>query len=254
MTRSFHNKILRVNLSTGETTVWEPGLSYLRRYMGGWNIIADTLLREVPKNADPLGPENKLIVAPGVLTGLAVSGASRNAVGAKSPLTGGFGAGEVGGYFGPELKHAGFDAIIVEGVSAKPVYLWIKDGEVEIRDASHLWGQETKETQNAIREELDDKRAQCMLIGPGGVLDDRTSVEADCVIHVCGPLDVAAVRRRGWRLVPDEPAPPGRMSFTTAHAGPRPVIALHTAGLKVGEAYLREDRETLEKLALPLRG
>lgn len=101
---------------------------------------------------------------------------------------------------------------------------------------------------------LEHMDRQHLLIGPGGFLDDETPVEADCVIHVCGPLDVATVRRRGWRLVPDEPAPPGRMSFTTAHAGPKPVIDLHAAGLKVGEAYLREDRETLGELALPLRG
>ena len=104
--------------------------------MGGWNIIADVLLKEVPAGADPLGPENKLVLAPGVLTGLAISGASRSAVGAKSPLTGGFGAGEAGGFFPHEFKRAGFDALIVEGVSPKPVYLWIKDGEVEIRDAA----------------------------------------------------------------------------------------------------------------------
>ncbi len=101
---------------------------------------------------------------------------------------------------------------------------------------------------------LEHTDRQHLVIGPGGLLDERTPVETDCVIHLCGPLDVAVIRRRGWRLVPDEPAPPGRMSFTTAHAGPKPVIDLHTAGLKVGEAFLRKDRETLGKLALPLRG
>ena len=87
MTRSFHNKILRVNLSDGETYIHEPGVVYLRRYMGGWNVIADLLLREVPQRSDPLGPDNKLVFAPGVLTGLPISGTSRLAVGAKSPLT-----------------------------------------------------------------------------------------------------------------------------------------------------------------------
>ena len=90
MSRSFHNKILRVNLSEGKITVDEPGMSYFRRYMGGWNIIADVLLREVPKGADPLGPKNKLIFAPGVVTGLALSGASRNAVGGQVAPHGGF--------------------------------------------------------------------------------------------------------------------------------------------------------------------
>ncbi|MEN6478767.1 MAG: aldehyde ferredoxin oxidoreductase family protein [Anaerolineales bacterium] len=165
---AFHNKILRVNLTTGQITVEEPGIAYLRRNIGGWGIIVETLLKEVPARADPLGPENKLIFAPSVLTGLAVAGASRNAVGAKSPLSGGFGAGEVGGFWGAEFKRAGFDALIVEGVSPRPVVLWIKDGTVELRDAEALWGQPTKETQEAIRAELGDKHVQVAMIGIGG--------------------------------------------------------------------------------------
>ncbi len=179
MSRSFHNKILRVNLTEGTTRVVEPGAVYFRRYMGGWNIIADLLLREVPVGADPLGPENKLIFAPGVLTGLAISGASRNAVGAKSPLTGGFGAAEVGGNFGAQLKRAGFDALIVEGASDKPVYLWIKDGVVEIREATQLWGKTTKETQEMVREELGESRAELTMIGPGG----ENMVRYACVMN-----------------------------------------------------------------------
>ena len=168
MSRSVHDKLLRVNLTDGTITVDEPGMTYWRHYMGGWNIIADVLLREVPAGADPLGPENKLIFAPGVLTGLPVSGASRNALGAKSPLTGAFGASESGGFWGAEFKRAGFDALIVEGASERPIYLWIHDGEVELRDASHLWGRATKDTVQTIRQELGDKRVQCALIGLGG--------------------------------------------------------------------------------------
>jgi aldehyde:ferredoxin oxidoreductase len=168
MLKSFHNRILRVGLTGGTIRVEEPGPRYLRRYMGGWNVIADTLLKEVPAGADPLGPQNKLIFAPGVLTGLPISGASRNAIGAKSPLTGAFGAAEVGASFGAELKRAGFDALIVEGVSPRPVYLWIKDGSAELRDASHLWGRPTKETLEALQEETGEPRFGCALIGPGG--------------------------------------------------------------------------------------
>ena len=168
MSHSFHNKILRVDLTEGKVTIDEPGAVYLRTYMGGWNIIADTLLREVPPGTDPLGPDNRLIFAPGVLTGLAISGASRNAVGGKSPLTGGFGATEVGGGFGAQLKRAGFDAIIVQGASDKPIYLWVKDGECEIRDATHLWGKTTKETEATIREELGEARTEVTMIGLGG--------------------------------------------------------------------------------------
>ncbi len=179
MSVSFHNKILRVNLTKGTVRVDEPGLVYLRKYLGGWNVIADTLLREVPVGADPLGPENVLIFAPGVLTGLAISGASRSAVGAKSPLTGTFGATEVGGGFGAQIKRAGFDALIVEGVSDKPVYLWITDGECEIRDATHLWGKTVKETEETVREELGQARAELTLIGPGG----ENMVRFACVMN-----------------------------------------------------------------------
>ncbi|MGI6368970.1 MAG: aldehyde ferredoxin oxidoreductase family protein [Anaerolineae bacterium] len=168
MVRSFHDRMARVDLSTGKITYEQPGVLYLRRYMGGWNVIADVLLREVPRGADPLGPQNKLIWAPGVLTGLAVSGASRNAVGAKSPLTGGFGAGESGGDFPFQFKRAGLDALIVEGVSATPVYLWVHDGQVEIRDATPWWGHSTKATLEGLREALGERRLGAALIGPAG--------------------------------------------------------------------------------------
>jgi aldehyde:ferredoxin oxidoreductase len=179
MSASFHNKVLRVNLTEGTVSVDEPGVVYLRQYMGGWNIIAATLLHEVPPGAAPLGPDNVLVFAPGALTGLAIAGASRNAVGAKSPITGGFGASEVGGDWGAQFKRAGFDALIVTGASEKPVYLWVKDGECEIRDASHLWGKTTKETQALVREELGEPRAQLAMIGPGG----ENMVQYACVMN-----------------------------------------------------------------------
>lgn len=215
MTRSFHNRILRVDLTAGTSTVERPGEVYFRRYVGGWNIIADVLLREVPAGADPLGPENKLVFAGGVLTGLPISGASRNAVGAKSPLTGAFGAAEVGGFWGAELKHAGFDAVIVEGRSEKPVYLWIEDGEIEIRDASHLWGMTTKETLTEIREEHGDDRIQCAMIGPGG----ENLVRFACIMNelkdaagrtglgaVMGSKNLKAIAARGTARLDGEDA------------------------------------------------
>ncbi len=168
MTRAVHNKILRVNLTQGTLTTEEPGDAYFRHYLGGWNMVADVLLREVPKGADPLGPENRIVYSAGLLAGLAISGASRSAIGAKSPLTGGFGVGEVGGHTGAELKRAGWDAIIIEGRAQSPVYLWIKDGEAELRDASAVWGKTTKETLETIRTEVGENRAQLAMIGPGG--------------------------------------------------------------------------------------
>ncbi len=179
MTRGVHNRILRVDLTSGTTTVEERDDHFFRHYMGGWNLIADTLLREVPRGADALGPENRLIFSGGILAGIALSGASRSAVGAKSPLTGGFGVGESGGGFGAELKRCGYDAIIVQGQSEKPVYLWITAERVEIRDATALWGKVTKETQEAIAAEVGEPRVELAMIGPAG----ENLVRYACVMH-----------------------------------------------------------------------
>lgn len=175
----FHNKILRVNLSTGEIRVDEPGEQFYRTYMGGWGVIAHYLLKEMPAGVDPLGPDNMLVFAPGVITGAPLGGSGRHAIGAKSPLTGAFGAGEAGGFWGAELKRAGWDAIVVTGQAERPVYLWIADDRVEIRDATHLWGKKTAEVEQALRDELGDQRvrvAQCGLAG-------ENLVRYACVIH-----------------------------------------------------------------------
>jgi aldehyde:ferredoxin oxidoreductase len=117
---------------------------------------------------DPLGPENKLIIATGPVTGTPIMGSGRHAIGAKSPLTGGIALSQVGEYWGTELKRTGFDMVIIEGKATKPVYLSVKDGKAELLNATHLWGQDTLETQEAIRKELGDKRTRVSLIGPGG--------------------------------------------------------------------------------------
>ncbi len=193
MAQSFFNRILRINLNDGTVRTEKPGEGYFRRYLGGWNVILDILLREVPAGVDALGAENKLVFAPGVLTGLPIAGADRMAIGAKSPLTGGLGAAEVGGFWGTELKQAGWDAVVVEGVASKPVYIWIKDDQVEIRDASHLWGQKTKETQDGIREELGDARVRCTLIGPGGENQVRFACIMNGLYDAAGRTGLGAV-------------------------------------------------------------
>ena len=168
MDNGYTNNILRVDLTNKKTYVENPEDLFYRRYIGGEGLIAYYLLKELKVGIDPLGPENKLIFAAGPLTGFSIPGTGRNSVGAKSPLTGGFGEAEVGGYWGAELKKAGFDAIIVEGRAKDPVYLWIKDGEVEIKDAKHLWGKVTGDVQHTIREELGDKNIRVAQIGTGG--------------------------------------------------------------------------------------
>jgi aldehyde:ferredoxin oxidoreductase len=122
----------------------------------------------MPANVNPLSPENVLVIANGLLTGAPVSTATRYVVSARSPLTMGYGESEAGGFWGPELKMAGFEAIIITGKSSKPVYLWIKDDEIELRDATHLWGQLTAEGQATIRAELGDDKIRVLQIGPAG--------------------------------------------------------------------------------------
>ncbi len=189
----YHNKILRIDLTTGEIGVDEPGEHFYRKYVGGWNVIAHYLLTETQPGVDPLGPDNLLIFAPGILTGVPVGGAGRNAVGAKSPLTGGFGAGEVGGLWGAELRRAGWDAIVIRGASDKPVYISINNDEVEIRDAAHLWGKPTADVQEMIQEELDDKRVKVSQIGIGGENMVRISAVMNEINRAAGRTGLGAV-------------------------------------------------------------
>jgi aldehyde:ferredoxin oxidoreductase len=167
-----HNgKFLRVDLTQGTTQVEEvPELIY-RMYLGGSAMAAYWLVREVKPGIDPLGPDNVMVVATCLTTGAPFSGTNRFTVAAKSPLTGGYGEGEAGGWWGPELKFAGFDGIIIKGASPRPVYLWIAEGKAELRDASHLWGKLSGEVHDTLKEQT-DKRArilQCGVAGEKGV-------------------------------------------------------------------------------------
>ena len=161
-------RILRVDLTKGTTSVEEMDEATFRRRPGGRALIAHYLLRELPKGADPLGPENVLVFAMGVLTGTPLSGASRHAVGAKSPLSNGFGEAEVGGFWGAELKRAGWDGIVVKGAAPSPVYLYIKDDVVEIREATDLWGLEIMDTEDGLKAQVGERLARVCEIGPAG--------------------------------------------------------------------------------------
>jgi aldehyde:ferredoxin oxidoreductase len=168
MTYGYTGKILRVDLSEGKISVDEPDEIFYRRYVGGRGVALYYLLKELKPGIDPLGPDNLLIFAPSVLTGAPIQGVSRFTVATKSPLTGTYGEAEAGGHFGPELKFAGYDAVVIKGRAEKPVYLWVHDGEAEIRDASKLWGKPTKEAQDGIRKELGDDKIRVAQIGPAG--------------------------------------------------------------------------------------
>jgi len=181
MTHGYWGKALRVNLTTGGITTESLDEAFLRRYVGGWGFIAYYLLRELEPGIDPLGPENKLIFTTGPMTGQPLAGGGRHMVGAKSPLTGGFAGSECGGFWGAELKRAGWDTILFEGVAPSPVYLWIKDDQVELRPAEHLWGKETWDVQEQIRQELGDRLIRVAQCGPAG---ERLARIAN-IIHDC---------------------------------------------------------------------
>jgi aldehyde:ferredoxin oxidoreductase len=161
-------KILRVNLTTGELKIEELAEDFYRRYPGGKALAGYYLLNEMPPNVEPFAPENLLVFANGLLTGSPVATATRYVVSARSPLTNGYGESEAGGFWGPELKMAGIEAILVTGKAEKPVYLWIQDGEAELRSAEHLWGRHPAEVQAVIRAELDDDKIRVLQIGIAG--------------------------------------------------------------------------------------
>jgi aldehyde:ferredoxin oxidoreductase len=168
MPYGYSGNILHVDLNKQKYWIEHPDEKFYRKYWGGRAIALYYMLKEMEPGIDPLSRENLLIYASSVIVGTTAPTVNRFAICAKSPLTGAEGETEAGGFFGPELKKAGFDAIIIKGKAQKPVYLWIKDGQVEIRSAEHLWGKETKSVQEKIREELDDSRVRVALIGPGG--------------------------------------------------------------------------------------
>lgn len=189
----FHDKVLRVNLSDKSITTESPGEDFFKVYMGGRNIAAHYLLKEIPSDVEPISDKNKLIVATSILTGTQIPGSSRFTVAAKSPLTGGYGDSETGGWFGPELKFAGYDAIIVEGVSDKPVYIFIKDDKVEIKDAEHLWGKDTGSVDELIKKELNEEKARIIQCGPAGENLVRYANIVNDLHHFCGRTGLGSV-------------------------------------------------------------
>lgn len=163
-----YGKILHVNLTTGAISTENPPDDFYRLLVGGRAMIAYFLLRDLPTQTDPFSPENLLIFAPGILQGTNLPGSGRHAVGGKSPLTGAIGSSEAGGWWGHEFKRTGYDALIIHGRAAKPVYLWIHNGEVQIRPAEHLWGMDVAPVEAAIRGELADERIRVAQIGLAG--------------------------------------------------------------------------------------
>jgi aldehyde:ferredoxin oxidoreductase len=189
----YNGKILHVDLTHSAISVEEPPEIFYRRYFGGRAFVAHYLLKKMKGGEDPLGPENVLVFASSVLGGVPSHGLCRFSVGARSPLTGGFGESEAGGYWGPELKFAGFDALVIQGKSPEPVYLWIHDGQLEIRDASAIWGKKTGDAQDAILAELGDSKIRVVLIGPAGENQIPYANMANDLSHISGRTGMGAV-------------------------------------------------------------
>jgi len=189
----YAGRILRVDLTRGETTVETPPEEFYRRYFGGRAMSAYYLLREVGPGVKPFDPENLFILAPGVLAGTPVAGAARTGAAALSPLTGGFGSAEGGGYWGAELKRAGWDAVIVKGRAERPTWISILDDKVELRDASALWGRPTVEVERAVREALGEPKARVAQCGPAAERGVRYANVVFDLTHFAGRTGAGAV-------------------------------------------------------------
>ena len=159
--------VLRVDLTKGAVTREATHIALAHTYLGARGFGGQIIRDEVAPDTDPLSPANKIVFAPGPLTGTFAPSAGRYEVVTKAPLNNVIAASNSGGAFGPELKFAGYDALIIEGKAAKPVYLWIRNDEVEIRDAAAIWGHDTPDTTDLVRAETDED-AKVACIGPAG--------------------------------------------------------------------------------------
>lgn len=167
MLYGYGGSFLRVNLTSGEIKKEPTPPQLAHEYIGGRGFGAYLLYKEVPAHADPLGPENRLIISSGPISGLMIPGAGKCDFTTKSPLTGGYASSSLGGLFTAEMKYAGIDSIILEGISPKPVYLFIDNDKIELRDASDLWGKGTITLEKELKERFGEE-FQIAVIGPGG--------------------------------------------------------------------------------------
>ncbi|NOQ86713.1 MAG: aldehyde ferredoxin oxidoreductase [Deltaproteobacteria bacterium] len=207
-------KILRVNLTQGSTKVEELPAELNHLFLGGRGLASKLLFDEVNPQVEPLSPENKLIFMTGPLTGTGAIGGASYVVVTKSPLTGSIACSTTEGYFGPELKFAGYDGIILEGKSPEPVYLSIEDDTVELLSASHLWGKSTHKTEEIIRAEKENpwiaRETFITSIGPAGenlvkiasIINDKHRAAARSGVGaVMGSKNLKAIAVRGTKAV-----------------------------------------------------
>jgi aldehyde:ferredoxin oxidoreductase len=203
-------KILRVNLTQGTCTPEPLNMEWANDYLGSRGLASKYLVEEVDPRVDPLSPENKLLMSTGPLTGTMASTGGRYTVVTKGPLTGAIACSNSGGYFGAEMKFAGWDMIVFEGRAPKPVYLYLENDRAELRDAGHLWGKSTWATEETIKHELQDPQIRISSIGPAGenhvlyaavVNDLHRAAGRSGVGAVMGSKNLKAVAIRGTQGV-----------------------------------------------------
>ena len=185
-------KIARINLTEEKISFESLDLNMASKFIGASGFAIRFLIDEIDPTIDPFSPENKLIIMTGALTGTIVPGANKFAVAAKSPLTMGYGEAHAGGFWGVELKRAGYDGLIIEGRAEKPVYIYIKDNLIEIRNAVNLWGKSTSKTDEIIKDIHKDKGIRVFSIGIGG----ENLVRYACIVteeRIAGRTGMGAV-------------------------------------------------------------
>ena len=168
MSDGFTRRILHVDLTTGSLEVETPDEKFYRKYLGGSAMGLYYILKGMKPGADAFSPENVLTLMVSVLTGAPISGQSRMCANARSPLVDGIGDSQCGGFFPAEMRFAGYDGIVVRGRSPKPVYLWLHDGQAELRPAGHLWGKTTSQVDDELKADLRDDKIEIAQCGPAG--------------------------------------------------------------------------------------
>ncbi len=206
----YTGRILRINLTDMTAKEEELPLEVAKDYIGGAGFGIKYLFDELNGGIDPLGPQNKLILAPGPFSGTTIPCASRMAVTGKSPLTDAVGVALTGGYFPVEMKFAGYDVLIVEGKAEKPTYIWIKEGDVQFRSAKKVWGMKTTDTHQIIKNELTDQNVRIACIGPAGenlskiacIINELRAAGRKGLGAVMGSKNLKAIAIRGSGTVP----------------------------------------------------
>jgi len=250
----YNGKILKVDLTAGTLQDEHPEEIIYRKYLGGSALGMYYLLKEMSAGVDALSPDNVLALMLSVITGAPISGQSRIAAVSKSPLAMGIGDSQAGGFFPAELKFAGYDGILIKGKAEKPTYLWINDGKAELRDATHLWGKVTGDTEDLLRGELGDSKVEVLQIGPAGerlvrfasimnmcnralgrtglgaVMGSKNlkaiAVRGKRKVEVADPKTLTELYRQGTREIPNDPG----MSMLRSYGTPGVVGGQQASG------------------------